>query len=312
VADFANVLLSVQSELAQTYFTLRSTDNQRGIVRDTLRLRTEALSLVRSRLDAGSATELDVARTETERATAQAELGGLDRSRASLEAALAVLVGVPAPGFHIADTGHYHAEVPSVPAGLPSDLLERRPDVARAERRLAAANSRIGIAKAAFFPSLRLTGSGGVLSADMDTLFKWDSRTWAIGPTLTLPLFQGGRNRSELARARAGYDEAVSAYRHQVLVAFAEVQENLTGLRFLDEQAAAAETAATSAGRAAELARARHDAGASDQLEVIDAERTALAVRRESARLQGQRRVATVQLVKALGGGWDGAALNGP
>ena len=136
-----------------------------------------------------------------------------------LEAALAVLVGVPAPGFHVADAGHYHPEIPVVPAGLPSDLLERRPDVARAERRLAAANSRIGIAKASFFPSLRLTGSGGVLSADVDTLFKWDSRTWAIGPTLTLPLFQGGRNRSDLARARAGYDEAVSAYRQQVLVA---------------------------------------------------------------------------------------------
>ncbi len=309
VADFANVLLSVQSELAQTYFTLRSTDNQRGIVRDTLRLRTEALAIVRSRLDAGSATELDLARAETERASAEVELAGLDRSRASLETAIAVLVGVPAPGFHIADSGHYHPEVPAVPAGLPSDLLERRPDVARAERRLAAANSRIGIAKASFFPSLRLTGSGGVLSADMDTLFKWDSRTWAIGPTLTLPLFQGGRNRSDLTRARAGYDEAVSAYRQQVLVAFAEVQENLSGLKSLHDQAVAAEAADKAAGRAVELARARHDAGASSQLEVIDADRTALAVRRESARIQGQRRVATVQLVKALGGGWDGAAL---
>ena len=308
VAAFANVLLSVQSEVAHTYFTLRSTDNQRGIVRETLRLRTEAVELVRSRLEAGSATRLDLARAEAERATAAAELSGLDRSRASLETALAVLLGVPAPGFHVADAGHYHPPVPEVPAGLPSDLLERRPDVAAAERKLAVANSRIGIAKAAFFPSVRLTGSGGVLSADVDSLFQWDSRVWAIGPSVSLPLFQGGRNRSELARTRGAYAEAVAAYRQQVLVAFAEVQESVSGLGFLAEQSRSAEAATKAASSAATLAKARFDAGASSQLEVVDADRTALAVRRESARVEGQRRLATVQLIKALGGGWEGLA----
>ena len=308
VADFANVLLSVQSEVAHTYFTLRSTDNQRGILRETVRLRTEALSLIRSRLEAGSATELDVARAEAELATNVAEMAGLDRNRASLEAALAVLAGIPAPQFSLIDIGHYHPPVPTVPAGLPSELLERRPDIARAERRLAAANSRIGVAKASFFPVLRLTGSAGVLSADVDTLFKWDSRTWAIGPSLSLPLFQGGRNRADLARTRSAYDEAVSVYRQQVLVAFAEVQENLSGLKFLADQAGAADQATAAGLRAAELARARFDAGASSFLEVLDADRTALSVRRESARVQGQRRLATVQLIKALGGSWDAPA----
>ena len=193
-----------------------------------------------------------------------------------------------------------------VPAGLPADLLERRPDVASAERQLAAANARIGVAKAAFFPVFRLTASGGYVSGDLESLLNWDSRVWSVGPSLSLPLFAGGRNEANLSRARSAYEEAVAKYRQQVLVAFAEVQENLTGLRILAEQGAVAERGAAAATEAARLSRVRYDAGIVGYLDVVEAERTALNVGRESARIQGQRRIATVQLVKALGGGWSG------
>ena len=178
--------------------------------------------------------------------------------------------------------------------------------MASAERQLAAANARIGVAKAAFFPVLRLTASGGYLSGDVESLFNWDSRVWSIGPSLSLPLFAGGRNKANLSRARSAYDEAVARYRQQVLVAFAEVQENLTGLKFLAQQAVVADRSTAAALEAARLSRVRYDAGIVSYLDVVEADRTALVVRRESARVQGQRRIATVQLVKALGGGWTG------
>lgn len=303
-ADFSTALLSMHSEVAQNYFTLRGADNQRAIVRATLKLRQEAYDLVQSRLKSGTASELDVARAETELATAQAELLGLERGRIQVESALAVLTGQPAPQFRVVDAGYFHPDIPAVPAGLPAELLERRPDVASAERQLAAANARIGVAKAAFFPVLRLTASGGYVSGELDSLFNWDSHVWSIGPSLSLPLFAGGRNRANLSRARAAYDEAVARYRQQVLVAFAEVQENLSGLKILAEQEAITEHATRTAVESARLARVRYDAGFVSYLDVVDAERTALLVRRESGRVQTQRRVATVQLVKALGGGW--------
>jgi hydrophobe/amphiphile efflux-1 (HAE1) family protein/NodT family efflux transporter outer membrane factor (OMF) lipoprotein len=303
-ADFRSVQLALQADIAHNYFLLRSTDNQRGIVRETIALRKEARELIKSRVDAGTATELDLARADTELASAQAELSSLNQNRASISAALAVLVGAMAPEFSVEDFGHYHPEVPAVPAGLPSELLERRPDIASAERHLASANAKIGIAKASFFPVLRLTGSGGFLSADLDTLFKWDSHTWSIGPSISLPLFQGGRNRANLARSRAAYEESVANYRQQILVAFAEVQENLSALKFLGEEGEATERALVAARRSAEIARARYDAGTSSYLEVVDADRSALQFQRANARVQGQRRSVTVQLVKVLGGGW--------
>jgi multidrug efflux pump len=309
VADFFTAQLTVQSEVAQNYFTLRSTDNQRGIVRDTLKLRQEAYDVIKSRADAGTGNELDVARARTELITTESELLGLERSRSQLENAIAVLTGRPGPEFTLADVGHYHPAVPAIPAGLPAELLERRPDVAAAERQLAAANARIGVAKAAFFPSFRLTASGGYVSGELDTLFNWDSHVWSIGPSVSLPIFAGGRNRAGLARARAVYEEAIAHYRQGVLVAFAEVQENLSGLKFLSDQAAVAERAAASAVEAARLARVRYDAGIVSYLDVVEAERTALQVHRESARVQGQRRIATVQLIKALGGGWNSQIL---
>jgi multidrug efflux system outer membrane protein len=191
---------------------------------------------------------------------------------------------------------------------LPADLLERRPDVAEAERRLASANARIGVAKAAFFPVLTLTGSGGYLSADIDTLFNWSSRSWSIGPSLSLPIFAGGRNRANYRRSKAVFEETVANYRQQVLVAFGDVEDSLSGIRHLEDQASAQQRAVTTARRAADLATNRYRSGIVNYIEVIDANRDALQAERGNAQLAGQRLIAAVQLIKALGGGWESSA----
>src|SRR5439155_23298058 len=174
-----------------------------------------------------------------------------------------------------------------------------------AERQLAAANARTGMAKAAFFPALTLTGSGGYVSADIDTLFRWDSRTWSIGPSLSLPIFAGGRTRANYNRSWAAYDEAVARYRQQVLVAFRDIENALSGIRHLVDQNAAQQRAVANARRAAELAAERYRAGIVSYLEVVDANREALQAERARAQLTGQRLAASVQLIKALGGGWN-------
>ena len=192
-----------------------------------------------------------------------------------------------------------------MPPALPSDLLERRPDVASAERALAAANARIGVARAAYFPTLRITGSGGFVSAELDSLFSWDSRVWSLGPSLSIPLFTGGRNRAGVARAQGAYDEAIANYRQRVLVAFGEVQDSLTTLHWLGTEADAVQRTVEAAQRTADLARARYEGGIASYLEVIESQRTWLATKLESARLHSQRQVTTVVLIKALGGGWN-------
>jgi len=188
-------------------------------------------------------------------------------------------------------------------------LLERRPDVAEAERQLASSNARIGIAKAAFFPVLTLTGSGGFVSGDVDSLFKWDSRTWSIGPSLSLPIFAGGRNRANLQRSKAAREESIALYRQRVLVAFGEVENSLSGIHYLNKQAEAQQRAVTNARRAADLATDRYRSGIVSYLEVVDASREALQSERANAELAGQRLIASVQLIKALGGGWDNQSL---
>jgi len=194
--------------------------------------------------------------------------------------------------------------LPAIPPSLPSELLERRPDIASAERQLAAANARIGVAKAGFFPVLRLTGSAGYASAELESLFHWDSRTWSIGPSLSLPIFAGGRNRANMARARGAFDEAAAKYRQQVLVAFGEVQENLTALKLLANEAAAVERTREASARTYEYARARYEGGIVSYLEVIESMRTLLLTELDAAKVLGQRQTAAVQLIKALGGGW--------
>lgn len=308
-ATFESVRLALTAEVAATYFSLYGVDRELALVRDTAGLRRRALDLVTTRLRSGAAAELDVARAETELATADADAAALANRRAAQQNALAVLLGEAAPTFTLAPLGPRPSAPPPIPAGLPAELLERRPDIAAAERALAAANARIGVAKAAFFPAISLTGRAGFASGDIENLFNADSRTWSIGPSLYLPIFQGGRNRANLERSRAAYDESVAAFRQRVLVAFREVQDALTATQLLAEQSAAQDRALASARRAAALAQTRYDAGFVSYLEVIDAQRTSLATERASAQLAAVRLNTGVALIKALGGGWSAAAL---
>ena len=214
LASFQNVLLTLQADVARNYFTLRALDAELATVIGSVELRHEQVRLVRSRFEGGIGNELDVARAETELATTEADAAALGQQRAELENALAILVGANPSTFKltaIANAGSsWTVQPPAIPAGLPADLLERRPDVAEAERQLAAANARIGVAKAAFFPVVRLTGSGGYLSGDVETLFNWESRVWSIGPSISMPIFAGGRNRANLEHSRAAYEESVA------------------------------------------------------------------------------------------------------
>ncbi len=307
LADYYNVLLTLQSDMAQNYFALRSLDAEIATVNGTITLRHEQVRLVRSRLEGGIGSELDVAQAETELATTEAEAASLAHRRDELENAIAILVGENPSRFKLAalDDPNWNPQPPGIPAGLPSDLLERRPDVAQAERQLASANAGIGVAKAAFFPVLTLTGSAGYISGDLSSLFNWDSRTWSIGPSLSLPIFTGGRNRANYQHSQAAFRESVALYRQQVLVAFGDVEDSLSGIYHFAVQAEAQQRAVTSARRASELATDRYRSGIVAYIEVVDASRDTLMAERANAQLAGQRLIASVQLIKALGGGWS-------
>ena len=308
-ATFEAVRLALTAEVAATHFSLCGLDRELALVRDTAALRRRALDLVAARLKSGTAAEFDVARAETELASAEADTAAIANRRVALQNALAVLVGAQASDFALPAVAVSSALPPSIPSGLPADLLERRPDIAAAERALASANARIGVAKAAFFPAISLTGGAGFASGDIDRLFNSDSRAWSLGPSLYLPIFQGGRNRANLARSRAAYDESVAIFRQRVLVAFREVQDALTATRLLAEQSAAQDRALVSAQRAAKLAQTRYDAGYVAYIEVIDAQRTALATERASVQLTAERLNTSVALMKSLGGGWRNTPL---
>ncbi len=304
-ATYQATRLALSAEVASAWFTLGALDRERQIVESTVAVRRDALKLVHARYERGNAGELDVARAETELAATEADAAALARARSSAQNALAVLLGEPAPSFEISNSESTTLPLPPIPAGLPGDLLTRRPDLAAAERSLAAASARIGVAKAAFFPAIALTGAAGTASAEVSDLFQADSRLWSIGPSVYLPIFQGGRNRAGLDRARAAYDEAAAAYRQRVLVALAEVQDALSASHLLADQAAAQARAVASARRGAELSQKRYDAGFVSYFEVVDAQRTALEVERAETRLAGQVRLTRVALIKALGGGWS-------
>lgn len=308
-AAFHHILLTLQADVALNYFSLRSLDAEIDVIHRTIKLRQDQLGIVSNRFEIGLGNELDVARAEADLAGTEAELALLQRRRVQLENALALLVGESPSEFSLTfptDTlDGLNNQVPQIPPGLPSDLLERRPDIAEAERRLAADNARIGIAKASFFPAVSLTASGGVLSADVQDLFTWDSRIWSFGPALSLPLFAGGRNAANLNRARAQYEESVARYRQQILLAFGEVENALADITLLKQQRDAQERAFTSARRAYDLALENFSAGLINYLDVIDAGRAALVNHRINIQLTGERYMATVQLIKALGGGWE-------
>lgn len=304
-ATFESVRLALTSDVAANYFSLLAVDREAGIVNGTVDLRHRALQLVKDRFESGAASDLDLSRAETELAITETDAAALANRRASLQTALAVLVGEAASRFVLLTAGLELSTPPVVPSGLPADLLERRPDIAAAERSLAAANARIGVAKAAFFPAISLTGGAGYNSFEVDHLFSWDHRVWSIGPSLYLPIFQGGRNRANLERSHAAYDESVATYRQAILVGFREVQDALTATKWLTEQAAAQERAVASARRSAVISEERYKSGLVNYLEVVDAQRTALQSERSAAQLAGQRYITSVALIKALGGGWS-------
>lgn len=306
---FDSVRLSLTAGVATDYFTLRGLDQEIVILRQTADLRRRELDLISAQRRSGAATELDTARAETELATAQADLAAVAARRESVQDALAVLVGQDAASFLLPPSAE-NITAPSIPPGLPSELLERRPDIASAERALAAANARIGVAKAAFFPALSLTGSAGYDSGESGQLFRADSRIWAFGPSVYIPLFQGGRNKANYQRAKAAFEENLAAYRQQVLVAFREVQEALAVQRLLSEEAEAQDRAVASARRAAELAQLRYRSGYVSYLDVVDAQRTELGNERASVQLSSDRLNTEVALIKALGGGWSARSAN--
>jgi multidrug efflux system outer membrane protein len=309
-AVLRSVQLALQGDVAQTYFALRETDEELQLLRDTVKLREESANLLARRFELGDIGELDVARAKTEFSVARNDAIALERQRAQLEHGLALLLGKPPAAFSLAPAPLASA-LPVIPAGLPSSLLERRPDIAAAQRTMAAANARIGVAKSAFFPLLNLTAQGGLESAELGDLFKWSSRTWTLGPLfgtiLSMPLIDGGRNQANLERSLAVLDESVADYRQRVLAAFGEVEDNLVAIRTLAEQTDATRDSVTSATRAFSIADSRYKAGASNYLDVIDAERSLLSIQRLDTQVKGARAVSTVALIRALGGGWEGA-----
>ena len=305
-ATYRSVLLSLQADVAQTYFRLRSLDAEIATVGRSVQLREESVRITGRRFELGDIGEFDLSRARTELSTARAEAIGLQRQRASAEHALAVLLGRPAADFSApAQPLEENGALPLIPAGLPSSLLERRPDIASAQRTMEAANARIGVARAAMFPLLTISAAGGGVGASMAEVFKWSSRSWLLGAALSAPLVDGGRNRSNVVRSEAALEEAVGAYRQSVLAAFAEVEDNLAGLRVLASQGVEIEAAVVSARRSADLAQKLYDAGRGSYLELIDAQRNLAQVERNAVQLRGDRAITTVALIRALGGGWD-------
>lgn len=309
-ALFRSVQLALQADVAQNYFQLRQFDSDADLYRRTVSLREDALKLVERRFKEGDISELDVSQARNELASARADAVGVARQRAASEHSLAILLGKAPADFTFPETP-LAPVVAQVPAGLPSTLLERRPDIAAAERAMAAANARVGLAKAAFFPKLDITGAFGYESATLGDLFMWSSRAFLLGPlagtALTLPLFDGGRRKANLAQSRAKYDEDVAQYRQQVLVAFREVEDNLSDLRLLGDQISAQDDAVNASQRAAHLSRTQYEEGEVSYLNVIDSERSVLVSQLQASHLQGSQAVATVNLIRALGGGWGDA-----
>jgi NodT family efflux transporter outer membrane factor (OMF) lipoprotein len=307
-ADVQTALLSSRAELAVDYFELRGLDAQIALLQTTIAAYERAVQLTRARYDQGVASGVDVAQAQTQLDTTRVQATDLQVARAQFEHAIAILVG-KAPADLTISPAKMDAPPPAIPVTLPSRLVERRPDVAAAERRVAAANAQIGVASAAFFPTLALTASGGLQSSSLTTLLTLPSRFWAIGPSLVETVFDGGRRRSVKEQAVANYDEAVAVYRQNTLTAFQDVEDNLAALRVLADEASQARAAVASANRSLELANYRYVGGVTTYLEVITAQTAALANQITAAEVLTRRMTASVLLIKALGGGWTTADL---
>ncbi|HWY43044.1 MAG TPA: efflux transporter outer membrane subunit [Candidatus Sulfotelmatobacter sp.] len=307
-ADLENTRLIITAELAGDYFSLRQVDTQIGILRRTVEALSKGLELVNSRHSGGIASGLDVAQEETLLNTTRTQAILLQQQRKQLEDAIAILVGKPAPDFHL-PIKELDAEPPTINAGLPSDLLERRPDVAEAERQMAVANAQVGIARAAYFPSLNLFANGGWQAADIAKLVNVQSTIWAFGANAAESIFTGGQRRAQVQFAKAGYDASVAGYRETILNAFGEVQDDVTGLLVLDEAQKSQQDAVDAARRTLALAESRYKGGLVSYLDVVSAQQNLLNNEQQMAIIRGQKLVTSVLLVKALGGGWDASSL---
>ena len=307
-ADVENVRLLVTSQLAGDYFNLRELDSELQILVRTVEALQRGLDLVNSRHAGGVASGLDVAQEETLLNTTRTQAVLLQQQRKQFEDAIAVLVGQPAPDFHIT-ARVLSSEPPPLDAGLPSDLLERRPDIAEAERQMAVANAEIGVARAAYYPSLPLFAQGGWQAADIAKLANVSSAYWAVGANIAQQIFTGGARRAQVQFARAGYEANVAGYRQTVLTAFQEVQDEITGLTVLTQAQQTQQEAVDAARRTLNISTSRYSGGLVSYLDVVTAQRDLLANEQQLAVIQGQRLVSSVLLVKALGGGWDASSL---
>jgi outer membrane protein, multidrug efflux system len=307
--DVESARLAIQAEVASDYFSLRALDSDKALLLSSIEAFRKSLELTRNRRARGMVSDLDVAQAETVLNTAEAQLTDTGLQRIKLQNALAVLTGKNSSVFSLAERALDLTPI-FIPPDLPSELLERRPDIAAAERRMAAANASIGVAKAAFYPTIRFQGLAGLQSGDVGTLFDWPSRMWALGPSLTLPLFDGGQRRATLRQSEAAYEENVARYRQTVLTAFSEVENNIAAEHLLAEEHEQQLAALRWARRQLEIATNKYKSGLVTYLEVTIAQNTALGVERIAVRLKGQQLVATVALIKALGGGWNTGLLS--
>ena len=301
-ADYATIRLSSQAELAQDYFQLRSLDVRLSLYEATIEAYQKALRITQSQYQGGIVTRADVAQAEAQLAQAEAQRLGLLRQRAEVEHAIAVLTGHFPSAFSLERSG-LTATLPSVPTGLPSTLLERRPDIAAAERRVAAANQQIGVARAAWFPTFNLGGSRALEALG------WHAApvtVWSLGPSAAQSLFEGGKHLADNESAWAGYEASVADYRTTVLQSFKDVEDNLSALNYLAQEAAAQERAVESSRLALRLALAQYQGGMTTYLQVVSAQTTALTNESNAIQVQEQRLIAAVNLIKALGGGWQG------
>ena len=309
--DLEATRLSAQAQLVLAYFALRTLDSEQQILERTLVDYQRSVQLTQNQYDAGVVAKLNLVLAQTQLTSTQAQLLDLGVQRAQAEHAIAVLIGKTPAELSIA-RAPLRAVVPLIPVSMPSELLERRPDIAAAERRVEAANAQIGVATAAYYPSLSLSAAGGAQSSTVGKLLSLPNRFWSFGPALAATLFDGGARRAGVEQANAAHDGAIAAYRQTVLTGFQEVEDNLAALRILEQEAVVQDEALQLARRSVELTNNQYRAGIVTYLNVVQVQATALNTERSTLALLNRRLVASVQLVKALGGGWNGPMLPAP
>ena len=310
LGDLEAAKLSAQAELAQNYFQLRSLDTQKRLFEETIAALSKSLQLTKNRYALGVAAQADVVQAETQLKSTMATALDIGVDRAQLEHAIALLIGKPASVFSI-PRAPLPSALPVVPVGLPSALLERRPDIAAAERRVMAANAEIGVAKSAYFPRVTLSATGGFQSASVADWLTVPNRFWSVGPALAATLFDGGLRRAQTDQAIAAYDGTVAAYRQTVLTGLKEVEDNVVALRILEDESRVQEEALQAARRSTVLATNQYKAGTVSYLDVITTQTAALSNERTAVNITNRRLSASIALIKALGGGWDSETLKG-